>query len=228
MRKKDHYKTLGVDKMVDRSAIRAAFRELAKKHHPDVSGPEETRRFQEIVEAYTVLSDPQSRSAYNLLLARLEAPRPAHAPPRCAEPLKAGRKSRFPQTSYSGSRVCGAEKLFERMFKGSAKRSPEYRRFPDDDILDVEVTLSEEEAAGGGVLPMWYPLRKRCPVCRGGGLAGRFICPACSGRGSLFMKKTVRIRLPGGIGDGAIFDVAVEEQGSRGIVLRLHIRVGAG
>ncbi len=63
---RDYYKTLGVDRTADEKAIRAAFRKLARKHHPDVNksrGAED--RFKEINEAYQVLSDPEKRARYD-------------------------------------------------------------------------------------------------------------------------------------------------------------------
>src|SRR3990167_9242024 len=64
----DLYKILGVDKKADVSEIKKAFRKLAQKYHPDVSGkkdPESEKKFKEINEAYEVLSDSQKRSQYD-------------------------------------------------------------------------------------------------------------------------------------------------------------------
>lgn len=63
---KDYYQVLGVSKDADIKGIKKAYRNLARKHHPDVdksSGAEE--RFKEINEAYQILSDPQKRATYD-------------------------------------------------------------------------------------------------------------------------------------------------------------------
>ena len=233
MRKKDHYKTLGVERTTDECGIRTAFRELAKKYHPDISGPEETRRFQEIVEAYSILSDPESRSAYNKLLLERNAPRAAHVAAGCAEPLKAAETFRSPHASFWGSHfdyapISLVEKFFDRLFNDFTQRRPGYRRFHGRKVLDVEVVLSHEEAAGGGVLPLWYPAVAQCRLCGGAGLAGRSICSACRGHGVVVSKKAVRIRLPAGVSDGSMFEVTIDDPGTPGIVLRLHILVTNG
>jgi len=63
----DHYQTLGVSRDADRAAIRAAYRALAKLHHPDM-GAKSSVRFHEITQAHEVLSDPGNRTQYDLLL----------------------------------------------------------------------------------------------------------------------------------------------------------------
>jgi curved DNA-binding protein len=68
MAAKDYYKILGVDKGADEKDIKRAFRRLAKAHHPDANpdDPQAHGRFQEISEAYEVLSDPEKRQQYDL------------------------------------------------------------------------------------------------------------------------------------------------------------------
>src|SRR5258705_9936009 len=65
---KDYYKILGVPKTADDKAIKTAYRRLARKHHPDVAkGKESAARFQEVSEAYEVLSDAEKRKRYDTL-----------------------------------------------------------------------------------------------------------------------------------------------------------------
>jgi len=60
---KDYYQVLGVDKSANDQDIKSAFRKLAMNHHPDRGG--DIAKFQEIQEAYQVLSDPQKRAEYD-------------------------------------------------------------------------------------------------------------------------------------------------------------------
>ena len=75
---KDYYRALKIDSTADDAVIRSAFRRLALRHHPDrarVKGAAE--RFQEIREAYEVLSDPEKRRRYDRVYgARTSAARP--------------------------------------------------------------------------------------------------------------------------------------------------------
>jgi len=71
MRFKDYYEVLGVPRDASADAIKKAFRQLARKYHPDVSkAPDAEARMKEINEANAVLSDPERRVAYDQLLAR--------------------------------------------------------------------------------------------------------------------------------------------------------------
>ena len=65
--KRDYYEVLGVDKNADEAALKKAYRQLAKKYHPDVNpGDKEAEaKFKEATEAYTVLSDPDKRRQYD-------------------------------------------------------------------------------------------------------------------------------------------------------------------
>lgn len=64
-KKRDYYVVLGVAKDASESDIKRAFRELARKHHPDVAPQDGGERFREINEAYAVLSDRESRARYD-------------------------------------------------------------------------------------------------------------------------------------------------------------------
>lgn len=64
---KDYYKILGVSKNADNDELKKAFRSLAKKYHPDRNKDDESAKakFQDVNEAYGVLSDEKSRKEYD-------------------------------------------------------------------------------------------------------------------------------------------------------------------
>ena len=64
-RRRDYYSVLGVSRDASDVEIKRAFRELARKHHPDVSPDDNGEAFREINEAYAVLSDAESRARYD-------------------------------------------------------------------------------------------------------------------------------------------------------------------
>ena len=63
----DYYQTLGIDKKATQDEIKAAYRKLARKHHPDLNpnDKEAHKKFQQINEANEVLSDPEKRKKYD-------------------------------------------------------------------------------------------------------------------------------------------------------------------
>ncbi len=81
---KNHYATLGLDRRCTLAQIRAAYRALAKQHHPDVNlqSPAAVARTQELNAAHEILSDPDLRAAYDR---ELDAPKKSSAPARAAK-----------------------------------------------------------------------------------------------------------------------------------------------
>ncbi|HLM59670.1 MAG TPA: DnaJ domain-containing protein, partial [Pyrinomonadaceae bacterium] len=67
MSKRDYYEILGISKTATEAEIKAAYRKLAIKHHPDKNPDDHTaeEKFKEAAEAYSVLSDAQKRAAYD-------------------------------------------------------------------------------------------------------------------------------------------------------------------
>ena len=71
MQFKDYYEVLGVPRDAPADAVKKAYRQLARKYHPDVNkAPEAEARMKDVNEAYAVLSDPERRAAFDQLLAR--------------------------------------------------------------------------------------------------------------------------------------------------------------
>src|SRR5476649_2910907 len=79
---KDYYSTLGVAKTATQKEIKAAYRKLARKHHPDVNQGDKAAegRFKEINEAQEVLGDPDKRRKYDELGANWRQYEQAGAP----------------------------------------------------------------------------------------------------------------------------------------------------
>lgn len=65
--KRDYYEVLGVERGADDASIKKAYRQLAKKYHPDMNpgDAEAEKRFKEASEAYAILSDPDKRRQYD-------------------------------------------------------------------------------------------------------------------------------------------------------------------
>src|SRR3954447_23354603 len=64
---RDYYEVLGVSRTASEDEIKAAYRKLARKYHPDLNPGDKAaeERFKELQEAYDVLSDPENRMKYD-------------------------------------------------------------------------------------------------------------------------------------------------------------------
>jgi curved DNA-binding protein CbpA len=84
-----HYHVLGVSVDADDGTIRSAYRNLARRYHPDAGEGSSVERFRQVVDAYETLIDPQRRRLYDLSLRHVQ-PKEIRAEPMSvrAEPLR--------------------------------------------------------------------------------------------------------------------------------------------
>jgi molecular chaperone DnaJ len=227
MARKDYYLILGISRRESPRGIQDAFRELAKRYHPDRAGPEGTHQFQAIQEAYEVLSDPEKRKVYNHDLARLEADVPSAPEPIFTRPYPRPEplipESRSLLRDFETIRP-SFEPLFERFVRNfTGLGIPKGERLED---LNVEVVLSPEEAAQGISVPLSIPVFGNCPQCDGSGRDWLFLCLECNGQGIIEGERTVRVSLPPGAADRTVIEVPIYGLGIHNFYLRLHIRIG--
>ncbi|MBS0194305.1 MAG: DnaJ domain-containing protein [Proteobacteria bacterium] len=121
---KDYYKILGIETGAGEAEIKAAYRRLARKYHPDVSkeaGAED--KFKAVNEAYEVLRDTQKRAAYDQLRTRGYKPGEEFRPPPDFgnwQQAQGGREFRFDFADEGGGRG-GFSDFFESLFGGRGR-----------------------------------------------------------------------------------------------------------
>ena len=225
---KNYYVVLGVPRTESSSGIRAAFRELAKRYHPDRAGAGAEGRFREIAEAYETLSDPQRRRLYNHTLGeadRLATPVVDRLKSSAVwpepEPLGREMRSLFRDRGSIDPSFAAIYERFGRNFIG--RGIPKGER---PNAIDVEVILSSEEAIRGVIVPIVVSVLRRCPSCGGSGEDGLFPCVGCDERGFLDREETIEVELPPLLRSGTIVDVPLRERGIRNFVLRVHVEIG--
>ena len=229
MAKKDYYVILGVPRSESSLGIREAFRKLAKKYHPDLSGPETAERFREIAHAYEVLSDPEQRRTYDQTLRREEnSPRPeAFRPVRRSQRYKA--EPLIPNAKPVFSHFHGAwpsvEPLFQHLVRNFTEMQMPMAEGERVNSLDFDLVLSPREAAHGVNAPIRLPIRVACSLCQGSGRDWLFPCMACSGQGEIEQEVTVSLRVPPMVRDHTVIEVPIEWPTLRYCSLRLHIRI---
>jgi DnaJ-class molecular chaperone len=211
MKGKTYYMILGVPSTETDSGIRAAYRDLAKRFHPDVAGEHATRSFQEISEAYSVLSDPQRRREYNRELRSGDASSGA---------VSVRRSPREPLVSASVPIFRGRDGV-------RTAFDVRYQRPKRLMELDVEVLLTPGEASTGCVVPVEVPVFSPCPQCGGSGRDGWFPCGTCQEQGMIENQQLLRIQMPRRIRSGSIYEIALRGLGAQDFNLRLHVFVEA-
>jgi molecular chaperone DnaJ len=234
----DFYELLEVERTADGAALKAAYRKLAMKYHPDRNpGCQESEaKFKAINEAYDCLKDDQKRSAYD---------RFGHAA--------------FEQGGGGGRGGAGFsdfsdifETIFGDGFAGGGGRQ-QTRRGADlrydleislddafhgrDTTIEIEVSTSCEPCGGSGAEPGtsaetcptcsghgkvraqqgFFVIERACPSCHGAGQRIKSPCRACRGEGRVDKRRSLDVKIPAGVDEGTRIRLSGQgEAGPRG------------
>ncbi len=216
---KNYYAVLSVSLHETQSGIRAAYRDAVRRTHPDYAGPQSTPAFQEIVEAHSILSNPSRRREYNETLSLYERDR-----------RRLGMLHRFatdlePQSIFADAHSVhpSFEALRERLLRNFTGRGVVKAERPEE--LSIEVILTPEEAADGGVLSIGIPVHEGCWACAGNGKNWLFPCVHCRGEGTVSRVQPVQVVIPRSLRLGRTPEVSLETLGINNLFLKLRIRV---
>lgn len=176
--KRDYYEVLGVDRSADEAALKKAYRQIAKKYHPDMNpGDKDAEaKFKEATEAYAVLSDPEKRKMYDQF---------GHAAFENGGGAGAGGFGGFGGFDFSGD-IFGDlfGDLFGGGFGGRASRNANAPARGAN--LRARVHITFEEAVTGCSKELDISLKDKCPTCNGTGAkpgTSPVTCPKCNGKG---------------------------------------------
>lgn len=175
--KRDYYEVLGVDRGADDASIKKAYRQLAKKYHPDMNpgDAEAEKKFKEASEAYAILSDPDKRRQYDQF---------GHS---AFEGGGAG--GGFGGFDFSGadfSDIFGD--IFGDFFGGGSRSSGRNNGPMKGANLRTSVRISFEEAVFGVDKELELTLKDTCKTCGGNGAkpgTSPETCHKCGGRGQV-------------------------------------------
>ncbi len=223
--KRDYYEILGVDRNAPDDELKASYRKLALKYHPDRNPADKTaeENFKEAAEAYEVLRDPQKRNIYDQL----------------------GHQG-LEGTGFSG--FGGFEDIFssfgdifEDFFGFSTGRRSRTRAQRGSDLrydislefmegvfgTETEIEIQKMEVCptckgsaceegtyqetcsrceGIGQVSQtqgFFTVRTTCPYCRGKGQTIPHPCSNCRGSGQIKLRKKVAVKIPGGVDSGS-------------------------
>ena len=175
--KRDYYEVLGVSRDADEATLKKAYRQVAKKYHPDMNpgDAEAERKFKEASEAYAILSDPEKRRQYDQF---------GHA----AFEGGAGGAGGFGGFDFSGadfSDIFGD--IFGDLF-GSGRRGRASQGPMKGMNIRKSVRITFEEAVFGCEKELDVVLKDPCPKCGGTGAkpgTSPVTCPKCGGKGQV-------------------------------------------
>ena len=176
--KRDYYEVLGVDKNADDATLKKAYRQLAKKYHPDVNpgDAEAEKKFKEATEAYTILSDPEKRRQYDQF---------GHA----AFENGGGGAGGFGGFDFSGADMGDIfGDIFGDLFGGGSRRGRTNNGPMKGANLRARINITFEEAVFGCEKELEITLKDECTTCHGTGAkpgTSPVTCPKCNGEGQI-------------------------------------------
>lgn len=219
MKYKDYYEILGVSRDAEASAIKSAYRKLARKYHPDVNKTKEAEeKFKDINEAYEVLSDKAKRQRYDSLGANWQGGADYTPPPGFenfsfnfnqggAQSFDFGGGGGFSDffSSLFGDMMggMGAQQAggnfggFDFRQAGSARQKKTAQPKQEDLDITRNLNVTAREIFDGKPISVSFNEMEKCTQCHGGGY-----CPNCGGTGIVSNKKSVKVKLPKGVTEG--------------------------
>ncbi|MEM4256819.1 MAG: molecular chaperone DnaJ [Candidatus Diapherotrites archaeon] len=177
---KDYYEILGVKRDATQEEIRAAYKKLAKKYHPDINKePGAEEKFKEIQHAYSILSDENKRRNYDQFGQE-------------AEKFQGFSGFGFQDSGFDFEDIfesMGFGSAFEEFFTGFGSGKRKMRR--GEDIV-IRLNISFEEAVNGTKKVLEFERLEECNVCSGSGAkpGSKIVkCSKCNGTG---IEKNIR------------------------------------
>ena len=239
VKKRDYYEVLGIDRQADETAIKKAYRDLAKKHHPDRNPGDKQaeERFKQASEAYAVLIDAQKRRRYDQfghaglgggegfggfnpeIFADFEDVLGSFFGFSMGDPFGGGHKSR-------GGARRGSDLRYDLTieFMEAARGTEKEIRIPRlESCGDCRGSGSRSGKRGtcrtcggrGQVIQQqgFFTLSRACSACGGSGQEVTDPCPACHGEGRRRAVRMIKVKIPAGVDTGSRLRISGEGEG---------------
>ncbi len=197
---RDYYDVLGVSPDAGADEIKRAYRQLARRYHPDISGDERGAAFAEVSSAHE--GGRRSRRRRRTYDARPGRPQGR------ADWLADEVAIDFPS-------IASVLDAMRDSFFGSAPTAS----------LSADIVISPQEAFWGAAVPLDLPIRGTCGPCGGRGEIWADWCAECGGSGEVDATHEMRLRVPAGVREGAAFRFTVDPQGAAPMIVEVRVRI---
>ncbi|MBV9033200.1 MAG: molecular chaperone DnaJ [Acidobacteriaceae bacterium] len=221
--KRDYYEVLSVSRDCDEQTLKSSYRKLALQYHPDRNpgNREAEEKFKEAAEAYSILSDPQKRAAYD---------RYGH------QAVNGAAGGGFDESQFADfGDILGDLFGFGDIFGGGGRSRRTRQQRGEDLRYDLEISF--EDVMRGMSADLQIPRMEPCSKCAGTGAepnGGLVSCAACSGRGEILYQQgflSIRKTCPTCSGRGKVIRQACSQcrgQGFSRVEKKLKVNIPPG
>lgn len=208
------YEILEVSVDSSTAQIKAAYRKLARKYHPDINkSPDAIEKFKKISQAYETLSNPQTREQYNILNGIFKPEKTKTSSQKAEEEYKnTAKNTRTTQQEQTpppkAEKPAKKNKSFNffkylwAKFKKN-KRAKDNKKPQKGQNITTDITITPEEVITGSKRIINVLTTQTCPKCHGHRFINGGKCIECQGIGEVSKRKKITVTIPKGIKDGA-------------------------
>lgn len=211
---RDYYKILGVNSQATKKEIKKAYRDLSKKHHPDVGGNETI--FKEINEAYSVLSDDQKRSEYDNpifnIFDKFDFPfaesmfsNMYRRPRRSTDSINMrmrGKDLNYVIDISLYESICGLDREFEYEFEDICSKCRGVGGITTENCSKCQgvgfITITSQSGN------MRVINQSPCDICKGRGYTAQDKCEECEGTGKIIRHEKIIIKTQSDLPDNSL------------------------
>ena len=230
----DLYAILGIHPSASAKDIKSAYRQLARKYHPDVNKGNKLseKKFKEIGEAYEILSDNLKKKQYDLIRGITEArassnQQQAQAKNAYTKQSKEVEDEKRPE-HQDPPKPADKDKSFGDVFSefldGVLKKPEAPQKEPqkqdtekpvEGEDITVDLSISINEANNGTVRKVNVLHSEPCKICKGRRIINGGKCKNCNGDGEIFKHNKINVKIPPNVKNGS--KVKIIGEGNTGI-----------